>query len=259
MALTQTESKPTLWQIDVSHYSEKARWALAYKGIEHRRRSPVPGVHVTVALWLTRGRGATFPILSLDGRNVADSTAIIAALERRQPQPALYPADPEPRRRALALEDHFDEELGPHIRRLAWHELGTDPEKMAELMALSAPPPMRRFGKTTALYARGWTALRFGAASEEGAAKARAKVLAALDRLDAELAKGGGDYLVGDSFSVADLTAASLFYPLVGPAEGPLPPDQSMPDGFEGLREETRGRPGFAWVEEMFRRHRKRQ
>ncbi len=257
MALTQTESKPTLWQIDVSHYSEKARWALAYKGVEHRRHSPVPGAHIAVALWLTRGRGATFPILTLDGRHVADSTAIIAALERRYPEPALYPADPEQRRRALALEDYFDEELGSHIRRLAWHELGTDPEKMRELMELSAPAPLRRFGKATALYARAWTSLRFGAASKEGAARARAKVLAALDRLDDELAKSEGDYLVGDSFSVADLTAASLFYPLVGPAEGPLPPDQSMPDGFEGLREETRGRPGFTWVEEMFRRHRK--
>jgi glutathione S-transferase len=251
-----SDGRPTLWQIEVSHYSEKARWALAHKGVEHRRHSPVPGVHVAVALWLTRGRGATFPILTLEGRNVADSTAIIAALERRYPEPPLYPADPELRRRALALEDHFDEQLGSHIRRYAWHQLGSDPEKMRELMELSAPAPLRRFGKATALYARGWTSLRFGAANEEGAARARAGVLAALDRLDAELAASDGDYLVGDSFSVADLTAASLFYPLVGPAEGPIPADQSMPDGFEALREETRGRPGFEWVKEMFRRHR---
>jgi hypothetical protein len=24
---------PTIWQIDVSHFSEKARWALAWKGV----------------------------------------------------------------------------------------------------------------------------------------------------------------------------------------------------------------------------------
>lgn len=249
--------KPTLWHIDVSHYSEKVRWALAHKGIEHRRRAPVPGAHAVVALWLTRGSAATFPVLSLDGRNVADSTAIIAALERRYPEPALYPADPEQRRRALELEDYFDEQLGPHIRRYAWNQLGADPARMRKLTELSAPPPMRRFGAATALYARAWTSLRFGAASAEGAERARANVLTALDRLDAELAAGDGEYLAGDSFSVADLTAASLFYPLVGPAEGPLPPDQEMPDGFEALREETRGRPGFAWVEETFRRHRK--
>ena len=37
-----SDSLPTLWQIDVSHFSEKARWALAHKGVEHRRRSPFP-------------------------------------------------------------------------------------------------------------------------------------------------------------------------------------------------------------------------
>jgi glutathione S-transferase len=251
------DGRPTLWQIDISHYSEKARWALAYKGVEHRRRSPVPGAHIVIALWLTRGSSATFPVLTLDGRSIGDSTAIIAALERRYPEPALYPADPEQQRRALELEDYFDEQLGPYIRRLGWHELGGDRERMRELTERSAPAPLRKFGAAAAGYARIYTALRFGAASVEGAQRARTQVLAALDRLDAELAASGGEYLVGGRFSVADLTAASLFYPLVGPAEGPIPPEQEMPGGFEQLRAETRRRPGFAWVEEMFRRHRK--
>ena len=73
------DSLPTLWQIDVSHYSEKARWALALKGVEHRRRSPVPGAHMAVAAWLTRGGQVTFPVLSIDGERIGDSTAIIAA------------------------------------------------------------------------------------------------------------------------------------------------------------------------------------
>ena len=30
-------SKPLLWHIEISHFSEKARWALDYKGFEHRR------------------------------------------------------------------------------------------------------------------------------------------------------------------------------------------------------------------------------
>src|SRR5260221_258338 len=52
-----SDSGPTLWQIDVSHFSEKARWALAYKGVEHRRRSAPPGLHMLVALWLSRDAG----------------------------------------------------------------------------------------------------------------------------------------------------------------------------------------------------------
>src|SRR5207247_9967776 len=107
-------AKPTLWQIEISHFSEKVRWALDYKGIEHERRAPTPGAHMAVALWLTRGRHKTFPVLQLDGEAIGDSTAIIGALERRFPDPALYPEDPRERPRALALEDFFAVALGPH-------------------------------------------------------------------------------------------------------------------------------------------------
>ena len=68
---------------------------------------------MAVALWLTRGRSPTLPVMELDGRTVGDSTAIIAALEERQPDPPLYPSDPVERARALALEDWFDEQPGP--------------------------------------------------------------------------------------------------------------------------------------------------
>lgn len=245
---------PTLWHIDVSHYSEKARWTLAWKGIEHRRRAPVPGAHMVVAAWLTRGGQVTFPVLEIDGRRIGDSTAIIAALEELHPDPPLYPADPELRRRALELEDYFDEELGPHVRQLAWHELRNDRERFTALMEETAPRPLRRLPGAAAAYARVFTALRFRAGDTERAELGRAKVLAALDRLEEEL--GDRDYLVGDGFTVADLTAASLFYPLVLPEEGPLPSDQPAAAGFEQFREPLKERPGFKWVAEMFRRHR---
>lgn len=248
------DALPTLWQIDVSHFSEKARWALAWKGVEHRRRSPVPGAHMAVALWLTRGAHYTFPVLSIDGRRIGDSTAIVAALEERYPERPLYPADTAERLRALRLEEHFDEELGPYIRQLAWYEFGNDPDRFAELMRQTTPAPLARFGGAAAAYARAYTALRFRAADAERAETSRAKVLAALDRLEAEL--GDGEYLVGESFSVADLTAASLFYPLASPAEGPLDPDSPAAKGFEEFRAPLEGRRGVEWVREMFRRHR---
>jgi glutathione S-transferase len=56
------------------------------------------------------------PILWLDGRAIGDSTRIIAALEEHYPEPPLYPADAAARERALALEDYFDEQLGPALR-----------------------------------------------------------------------------------------------------------------------------------------------
>ena len=88
-----TEAKPVLWHIGVSHYSEKVRWALDWKGVEHERREPPPGLHMVLALWWSRGETKTFPVLELDGERILDSTAIIGALEARWPEPPLYPED----------------------------------------------------------------------------------------------------------------------------------------------------------------------
>jgi glutathione S-transferase len=249
-----SDSVPVLWQLPVSHYSEKVRWALAYKGIEHERRSPIPGTHIPLALWLTRGSQITLPIMQLNGQQIGDSTAIVAALEERYPEPPLYPADPDERRRALELEDFFDEELGPYTRLLAFHELGKDRERFAAVVRRTTPGPLAR-GPGAAAYARAFTVLRFGAGSSKSAEAARTKILAALERLEAEL--GDSDYLAGDSFTVADIAAASLFYPLVLPEGSPVPTDEPPPEGLKRFRAPLKERRGFKWVEEMFRRHRK--
>lgn len=247
-----SDSLPTLWQIDISHYSEKARWALACKGVEHRRRAPLPGFHIPVALWLTRGERATFPILSIDGRNIGDSSAIIEALERRFPEPPLYPADPEQRRRALELEVFFDEEVGPHVRHLAFHEMSNDPDRLRELAEEAAPAHLP--GAMAAAYARTFTRLRWNSRDSAAAEVDRRKIGAAFDRIEEEL--DGGDYLVGEAFSVADLAAASLLYPIVTPSEGPSG-EEDLSKGMREFREPLRERAGFKWVGEMFARHRR--
>jgi glutathione S-transferase len=257
MMATQTaEAKPKLWQIDISHYAEKARWALDYKGVGHSRRSLLPGLHIPIALALTRGGSPTVPVLELDGEAIGDSTAIIAALEERFPEPPLYPADPELRVRALALEDYFDEQLGPYARVLPFHELIGEPDLFAEIAADNVPGPLGNVKPLVGAYARAYTSLRWGANSDAGAERARAGIVAAFERLESELETNGGDYLVGDSFTVADLTAASLFYPVVVPEGGPLPVDQQAPAALERFRDSLRDRPGYAWVEATYRNHR---
>jgi len=255
---TQTGQKPTLWQIDISHYSEKARWALEYKGVDHGRRSVLPGTHIPLALVLTRGAQPTMPVLRIDGENVGDSTAIIAALEARYPDPPLYPSDPEDRARALELEDWFDENLGPHARLLPFYELIQEPDLFAEIAAESVPGPLGKAKPVVGAYARAYTSIRWGAGDGEAADRAREAIVVALDKLEAELERGEGEFLVGDSFSVADLAAASLFYPLVVPPEGPLPPDLPRPPALERFRENLKDRRGYKWVEETFRKHRRR-
>jgi glutathione S-transferase len=249
-------AKPVLWHIKISHFSEKARWALDYKGVEHERRAPPPGAHMAIALAKTRGRSKTFPLLDLDGRTYGDSTEIIAALEERFPEPPLYPAEPDERRRALELEDWFDEEIGPHPRLLGWHEILRDPDATDRLLESGLVGPLRRRGPVLRGATGGFLQLRYGVRSEPAADEARARIRAALDRIESELGDRR-DYLVGEGFSVADLTAAAMLYPVVLPPEGPTMPGPP-PTGLAEFRESLAERPGFRWVEETFRRHRRR-
>jgi glutathione S-transferase len=207
---------------------------------------------------MTRGEQITFPILQVDGRTIGDSTAIIAALESIQPERPLYPVDAEERARAIELEDYFDEQLGPYTRFLAFHELLNEPEMLTEVAARLVPPALGRMRPLVGTYARVLTSIRWRAGDENAAVEAREKIVAAMERLESELERGQGEYLVGDRFSVADLTAASLFYPLVVPPEGPTPPGTPRPPAFDRFREELSDRPGFRWVEETFRKHRHR-
>jgi glutathione S-transferase len=243
-----------LWQLQLSHYNEKVRWALDHKRIPHLRRSLLPGLHRLKATRLTGGECDTTPVLTLDGRSIGDSTRIIAALEERWPEPPLYPEDEAERRRALELEEFFDEELGPHIRRAAYHELLAQPEMVIPLFTHGQP-----WAAQTLLRAA-FPILRVGMKrtldiNAEAAEASRSKTIAAMDRLEAEI--GASGFLVGDSFSVADLTAASLFYPVARPPEFSYPTVSEPPESGREFLDSLAQRPGGEWVAETYRRHRR--
>ena len=92
--------------------------------------------------------------------------------------------------------------------------------------------------------------------SAEAAATSRAKMVAAMDRLEREISPSG--YLVGESFTVADLTAAALFYPVARPPEFPYPmvADDDLPESWREFLDSLAQRPGGRWVAEIYRRHR---
>src|SRR5262249_39733814 len=87
-----------------------------------------------------------------------------------------------------------------------------------------------------------------------GAERRRITMERALDSLEAEIGDSG--YLVGDGFTVADLTAAALLYPIVLPPEFPYPIPAPLPTPAARFRGSLRGRRGFEWAAEMYRRHR---
>jgi glutathione S-transferase len=84
----------------------------------------------------------------------------------------------------------------------------------------------------------------------------RAAVTAALDRIARELQPSG--YLVGEAFSVADLTAAALLSPLLQPAEIQYRLTVSLPDSLRQYRDDLARYPAAQWSLETYRRHRGR-
>jgi glutathione S-transferase len=250
--MPDSDRLPVLWQLQISHYNEKARWALDYKRIHHLRRSLLPGLHAIKARRLT-GEVDTTPVLTLEGRSIGDSTRIIAALEQRWPEPPLYPEDEAQRRHALELEEFFDEELGPHIRRAAYHELLPHPDEVVPLFTHDQRLPGRILIRATFPLLRAGMRKRMRI-DADAAARSREKTVAAMDRLEEEIGPSG--YLVGDAFSVADLTAAALFYPVARPPEFPYPSITDPPDSAREFLDPLAERPGGEWVAEMYRRHR---
>ena len=242
---------PVLWHLKVSHYNEKARWALDFKQVPHVRRAVTPGRHDRVAkkLW----GGTTLPVLVLDGDAIGDSTRIIEALERDHPDPPLYPADKAERQRALKLEDFFDEQLGPHARLLAVHH--TLPE--ADLFLGTFMPDLdgaaRVAAKTSFPLLRRRIIAGFGI-DDASVALAFDKVREAGERLQAERRPSG--YLVGDEFTVADLTLAALLAPLVTPEQFPYPQPGRGHPRYAPLRAAVAEAGVLDWTREMYSRHR---
>jgi glutathione S-transferase len=242
---------PLLWQYALSNFNEKVRWALDFKRIPHRRRSLLPAG--PRSLWFSRGDG-TLPVLELDGERIVDSTRIIAALEERHPNPPLYPDDPEDRQRALDLEDYFDEHAGHDVRRLGFMEGRDETESGARMLTLDQPAPIGFVFRKAApvikpLFWR-FVDRRYGF-DDDALERSKEALRAALDRIEAE--RGGGDYLVGETFTVADLTPAALLYSLVWPPEYPYELPERPPSAF---LESVGTHPALDWLRGIWRRHR---
>jgi len=110
----------TLYSVFSSHPAHAAHLMLAHKGIGHKVVNLVPGTHAAVLRALGFRRG-TVPALTLDGRRLQGSREISRALDELQPEPRLFPIDPQERIRVEEAERWGDDTLQPVPRRLfAW-------------------------------------------------------------------------------------------------------------------------------------------
>jgi glutathione S-transferase len=115
----------TLFSIPGSHPSMAARLMLERKGIEYRRVDLVAAVH-RVVLRAAGFRGRTVPALRIEGQRLQGSRTIARALDALQPEPPLFPSDPERRATVEQVEAWGDEVLQPVARRLVWGALKRD-------------------------------------------------------------------------------------------------------------------------------------
>jgi len=239
-----------LFQFKRSHYNEKARWALDYKRLPHRRHSLLPGPH---KLTVTRLSGqAQVPVLRHGDRIVAGSARIIDYLEQLEPEPSLYPRDAGARAEALELQAWLDAEVGPAVRCAAFGDLMDDPSYFASTFTDDRPLATRAIYRAVLPVTRALMKRDLGITTE-AMEPARTIVRTALDRV-AELSRATG-HLVGDSFGVADLTAASLLMPAVQPPEGPTYPEPhaAVVDRWTARWADH---PGSDWVRAIYARHR---
>ena len=105
--------------IPISHYCEKARWALERVAIPYREERHVQGIHRLAAR--RAGGGSTVPVLVTPDRAIGESHEILAWVdEYTPPEHRLFPEESETRREVERLCRRFDEELGPRGRRLLY-------------------------------------------------------------------------------------------------------------------------------------------
>ena len=241
-----------LYEFPVSHFCEKIRWALDYKNLSYARICMVPVLHIPRMMALTQQ--TQVPMLQIGDRRITDSPRILATLEEYfLERPSLLPEDNEYCRKALELCADFDKNIGIHLRRVAYTH--TLPDRQSVLELLSAEQP--RFQRQ--LLSIGLPAIVLAMRKGMGISTANyasslAKFNLAVDRLD-DLIQSNG-YLVGNEFSIADLTAASLLSPLVRPAGTPYAKLQHAAPAYVDFCASYAQRPFFNWVQTMYQKHR---
>jgi glutathione S-transferase len=245
-----------LLTIAVSHFCEKARWALDRAGVDYVERRYLPLAHV-LPVWLAGG-GHMVPLL-IDGKKpIPDSTAILKHIDSLLPaDQRLFPIEPALRTTVEELEEIFDQQLGPATRRWAYFHLL--PEKSVTL------PVLRRttgpLGRTSlpVFFPLVRRLIRAGyRIHADAGASSLQRIQTVFQRVNS-LLEDGRSFLAGERLSAADLTFAALSAPVLFPDEtgasmpaiGDLPPEMARAvDAF-------RRTPAGAFALRLYREHRR--
>jgi glutathione S-transferase len=216
-----------LFVIPASHPSIAVELMLARKGIAYKRTDLLPVISKLV-LRAAGFPGVTVPGLRIDGVRVQGSRPIARELDRRVPEPPLFPADPERRAAVEEAERFGDEELQHPVRQLLWWGIKRDKEPLRSYsegarIGLPLGLAMKTAAPIVALSAH------FNEADDTNAQAALKAMPALLDRVDALIAAGtiGGeepnaaDFQIATSLGLA-MTMADLRPAIEGRPAGEL-------------------------------------
>ena len=117
-----TSPEVTLYEFSLSHYNEKARWALDYKGIPYHSEPVLPGLHFGKIKKLS-GQTST-PVLQLPTEVVSGSANIVQCVDALSPKHPLFPPSPDARKEAEKLGVPFRvftaAELETEVKQTVW-------------------------------------------------------------------------------------------------------------------------------------------
>ena len=244
--------------IPISHYCEKARWALERAGLGYVEERHVQGVHRVAAR--RAGGGSTVPVLVAPEGVFAESRQILAHADESLPEGRrLFPADPSTRRDVEAVSRWLDEGLGPEGRRLMYAHMLEQRGLMLRFNCQGVPRRERLV--MTAL----WPAVVRWGRRELGIAPGtaredEARVWATFEAVGERL-RDGRRHLCGDRFTAADLTFAALSASVLVPPEYgvSLPQPEALPAELAALVRTYREHPAGEYALRLFREERHRR
>jgi glutathione S-transferase len=243
---------PKLYVFAISHYCEKARWALDYLGVEYEIEYLVPGLHAERMTSLGAG-GSSLPVLFNDGKLIQGSSDIISWAESAPNKGRTLDCDSSSL--ISDITSRVDDVLGVHVRRMYYSEALVEyPETVLPIFA-------DHLGDEDASLLREiWELVvasmieRMDLGTQQGR-ESRDIVVQQLDWLDGLLGDGR-DYLLGDTFSRIDLSAASILAPLAMAPEHPTYGNFQVPPRIAQDIVEWQSRPISQFVARVYRRHR---
>jgi len=243
--------------LPISHYCEKARWALERAGIAYREERHVQLIHRVAVR--RAGGGNTVPVLVTADGAIADSREILVWVDARTPDDGrLFAAGNGGNEELARVCARLDDELGPRARRLIYtHMIRGQRELALRFNNTGVPAWEDRAARLlwpalTALIAR-LLGIRPGSELQDEAA-----VWRELDWV-AEMRADCRPYLLGERFSAADLTFAALSAAVIVPPiySVPLPQPEILPADTAELVRRARAHPAGAYALELFERHRR--